>query len=230
MNHITLVVPTRNRLGKLKRMLDSIEYEKINFPFLIVVICDADKATYKAMLRDERVSVAKLVGNEIPKGSVFCRNVGTQLAIDGVSWGVDDVVYEPGFFNRAFVKYNSVFPESDGVLALNVLNNRTKVRKRTQSICGLGLVGKTWLDRYPERKLFCPEYNHFSVQEVGRLGKKLNKLVLAEDLKLYHLSPAAGEPADKTHIEARKNRQRDKQVSVRRHKEGKIWGWKNEMA
>ena len=230
MNRLTLVVSTRNRLDKLKRMLDSIEYDNIDFPFLIIIVCDADKATYGAMLKDERVGVSKLVDSKTPKGSVFCRNVGTQLAIDGVSWGVDDVVYEPGFFNRAFVKYNSNFPESDGILAFNVLNNKTRVRKRKQSRCGLGMVGKVWLDRYPERKLFCPEYNHFSVQEIALLGMKLNKLILAEDLKVYHLSPAAGELVDRTHIEARKYRQEDKQVSGRRHKEGKIWGWKNEMA
>jgi len=222
MNEITLVIPTRDRVAKLDRCLDSIGKDKINFPFKLVVVCDGCEKTHDKFSNDERVDRLFFIDGH--HGSVFCRNYASSRCNDGFSWGVDDVVYEDDFFNRAIESYSKRFPDDDGVLGFNVLNNKHRVRKASQSICGLGLVGKKWLERYPEKKLLYPEYFHFSIQEVATLGTKLNKIYLDMSLKVYHLSPAAGEPADKTHSEARRHRVEDKQLFRERCAQGLVWG------
>lgn len=231
MKHLDLVIPTRNRLEKLRKCLDSIDFKKIDFSFAVIVVTDGDSKTATAMRADQRVNtvIEAPVTKRMPRGSVFCRNLGISQTKDGVSWGVDDVIYEGSdFFNRAFKQYNLVYPNDDGVLAFNVLNNRFRVRKPGQSLCGMGMVGTKWLSQYPERNLFYPGYFHFSCQEIVRLGKKLDKITFAPELKVYHLSPSAGEVVDSTHLEARTKRSSDMILSNTRKHEGYIWGDKCE--
>lgn len=222
MKEITLVIPTRDRVSKLDRCLDSIGRDKIEFPFKVVVVCDGCEKTRDRFSGDQRVDQVIFIAGH--HGSVFCRNHASSSCNDGFSWGTDDVIYEDGFFNRAIESYSERFPDDDGVLGFNVLNNRHRVRKMSQSICGLGLVGKKWLERYPQKMLLFPGYFHFSIQEVATLGTRLDKIYLDMGLKVYHLSPAAGEPADRTHIEARKYRAKDKQLFRERCAKGLIWG------
>jgi len=227
MKHLDLIIPTRNRLDKLERMLDSIEFSRIQFDFSVIIVTDNDPISAEKMRQDSRVSKVIEVDskNGTPIGSVYCRNQGTMLAEDGVSWGVDDVVYDgQDFFNIAFEKYNSIFSNDEGVLAFNVLNNKHRVRKPGQSRCGMGMVGQQWLSQYPKKQLFYPGYFHFSCQEIVRLGKKFSKLEFAEELKVYHLSPCAGEVVDTTHVDARKYRMKDMKVSGDRKNAGLIWG------
>jgi len=227
MKKIDLIIPTRNRIAKLNRMLDSIRFDKLLFDLSVVIVTDNDSVTAEKMKLDSRISKVIEVNstNGEPNGSVYCRNQGTMLADDGVSWGVDDIIYNGAdFFNIALEKYNSFFPEDDGILSFNVLNNKTRVRKRTQSRCGMGLAGQKWLLQYPNKQMFCPEYFHFSCQEIVRLGLELKKLKFAEELVVYHLSPAAGEAVDITHVDARKWRNRDKSISNSRALNGLIWG------
>ena len=226
MKQLCLIIPTRNRLKKLLRTIESIDILNVNFPMRIVVATDCDSDTadkvdgINPFIDVVRISSSK----QRSMGSVFCRNYCTSRAVDGVSWGTDDIEYEPEFFNRAFLKYNVAYPDDDGVLAFNVLNNKHKVRVRGQSVCGIGMVGKIWLSRYPNKQLFFPGYFHFSCQEIAVLGLKLGKLHLDESLKLYHLSPAAGEEVDQTHIDARLHRNDDKQLWKQRRIDGLLWG------
>lgn len=236
MKHLDLVIPTRHRLKKLQKCLDSLEFSKIKCSFGIIIVTDGDDYTADVMRKDSRIArVIAIPDKGLPMGSVYCRNLGIKETHDGVSWGVDDVVYDTDdvvykktFIDYTFEKYNLWYPDDDGIMCLNVLNDRLKKRRKNQSLCGMGVVGRKVLERFPDGNLFFPGYFHFSCQEITRLGKRLGKIKLAEDLKVFHKSPAAGYSADRTHYDARIRRRTDLQLSSKRKHEGKVWGLREE--
>jgi len=152
-------------------------------------------------------------------GSVFCRNLATQCAEDAVLYATDDIEFKLHAIEAAVKSMADHFPDGDGIIGFN------QIGKQGFSKSGVALVGQKFLCRYPNRQLFCPEYFHFSCQEIERLGDKLNRIVLEEDASLIHYHPGWNHAEmDRTHNEARICREKDLKLSSKRRARGLIWG------
>ena len=213
MNRITVVIPTRNRFAKLEVALASIP----TGPDLnVVVICDGDPKTHEALTANERPYL-QVFQTDARRGAVYCRNLVSPLVEDGLLYATDDIEFLPGAIERAWQTFNQEFPDDDGVVGFHQLEPHHPA--------GVALVGKTFLDRYPRRKLFCPEYDHFACQEVFWLAQRLNRFYYDEQAKLKHFHPGFyKDRIDETHADARAFRKRDHELIALRQAEGLIWG------
>jgi len=163
--------------------------------------------------------VSRIIFVQKHSGSVFCRNLATQCAEDAVLYATDDIEFKPHAIETAISAMANHFPDGDGIIGFN------QVGQQDFSKSGVALVGQKFLRRYPNRQLFCPQYFHFSCQEIERLGDRLNKIVLEKDASLIHYHPVWNRSEmDKTHEEARVYRDKDLGLSSKRRAKGLIWG------
>lgn len=222
MKYIDIIIPTRNRLSKLVRCLDSIPQDFKPVKLNVIIIVDGDHLTAMNLIRPPNGLITKVIYLAEHKGSVYCRNLVTQSCEDALIYATDDITFNPGAIEAAVKAMKTVFPNEDGVIGFNQIN------ASSFSPAGVGLVGQPFLKRYPNRKLFFPEYFHFSCQEIERLGKKLDKLHLAGDARIIHYHPASNlKERDNTHSEARAYRHTDKEISSNRRANNLIWGDNN---
>jgi len=218
MKHIDIIIPTRNRWEKLQRCLKSIPRQLPDMGLNVIVVCDSDSETVQRLMATSNGQVNRIIFVHKHSGSVFCRNLVTQTVEDALIYGVDDIEFMPNAIETAIEKMHEHYPDDDGIVGFNYVGS-------SQSKAATCLVGQKFLCRYPQRKLFYPEYFHFSCQEIERLANKLGKLHFEEDAKIYHYHPMKDHSAmDKTHEEARVYREKDLQLSSERRAKGLIWG------
>lgn len=222
--HVDIIIPTRNRTDKLIRCLKSIERDVSGFSQEIIVVCDGDALTAIRLIRDEKVDRAIYVRKH--SGSVYCRNLATQTAEDMILCAVDDMEFRPDTISNAVKAMKEHFPNGDGVIGLTMENKIRNKKKETSGFyAGVSLVGQKFLRRYPDRKLFFPEYFLFAAQEVTNLAVKLGKIRMCEEAKFVHHSPKkSGEGPDQTHLDGRIWKGVDRQLRKERSAEGLLWG------
>lgn len=218
MKTLDVIIPTRNRREKLARTLDSIAERAAGAEVRKIVVCDADRET-ASWLMSSRRDVFRITFVRDHSGSVYCRNLATAAADDAVLYATDDIVFEPSAIASAVALFTSRFPDEDGVVGFSQRNHGNF------SPAGVAIVGRTFLARYPGKRLFFPGYFHFACQEIARAGKLLNRIELCPEAGLHHFHPMLdAADLDRTHAEARKFRLRDKVTSAEREAAGLTWG------
>jgi len=214
MNHVDIICATRGRLAKLSRMVRSVPGTAARLPINIVLFVDGDMASYRELIRrgyNPHYSPTRI-------GQTAARNLLLEKTTDAVIYAVDDICFEAGAIETAIREFRALFPDDDGVLGFTQIGNRFHPT-------GISLIGSLFLNRYPNRHLFCPKYDHFACQEVHWAAVKLGKFALSENARLYHFHPDHhSEERDQTHLDARKNKARDMMIKAQREKAGLIWG------
>lgn len=215
MKHITVVIPTRNRIEKLEKTLASIPESSF---ISVAIVCDGDKKSYDHLRNLKRKYNIYHVTNH--KGSVFCRNLAIREVLDGVLYATDDIIFQNNSIQLALDLLNKTFPDDDGVVGF---------KQNTNKYCptGVALVGKKFLSRFIGKELFYPQYWHFCAQEIDRLCQKISKNVFVSDDKIAitHRHPSFNKKEmDQTHLDARKHRQLDRDLSMQRQKQDIVWG------
>lgn len=227
MNRIEVIIPTRNRLEKLNRCLATIPKKAGDVDIRVIVVCDGDARTAISLIKDERVDQVIYVRDHV--GSVYARNIATQAVEGHVICAVDDMEFMPGAIEEAYRVLMEKYPDSDGVVGFfRADRDYSKIPKASSGMyAGVALVGQKFLRRYPNRKLFCPEYFLFAAQEVTNLGTKLGKICVADNAKMFHHAPRKGGGMDQTHIDGRQHRLIDRATKLKRSKSGILWGDNN---
>jgi len=215
MKKILIVIPTRNRLQKLKRALNSIP-DKPEFEPLIV--CDGDQNTYNSIDIFERKNPMSMWLMRGQNGSAACRNKAAEECEDGYLYATDDIEFKPNAIEHALQSMNNIFHDDDGVIGFHQEGNKT------YHPTGVALVGQKFLQRYPNKRLFYPKYFHFCCQEVHELAIKYNKFYLDKNAAVYHYHPQSSGGIDKTHKEARVYKTEDFAIRRERKEKGIIWG------
>ena len=219
MKHIDIVIATRNRYEKLKKMLKSIPDK----PYIEVnIICDDENDTLGKIIEEaeiiKRLNIGILHAFKDRRGAVFCRNYAIQYCEDGVLYATDDMTFEPNSIENALNAFSSHFPDDDGVVGFVQIPDNFHPT-------GVALVGQKFLQRYPDKRLFWPGYHHFACQEVYWLASKLGKFHQEKTAVIKHYHPAFfKEEMDKTHREARIHREKDHALMRERQAKGLIWG------
>jgi len=229
MKKITVMYPTRNRLEKLLTSLDSITRNMPEIPIEIIVVCDGDPKTAKALIGREEVS--KVVFFRENKGSVYARNFISQGVEDGLICAVDDITFFPGAIDEAARVMKEKFPDDDGIVGFRRADrDQTKMNKTSGLYGGVALIGQTFIRRYQNRKICFPGYFLFAAQEMTNLAVKLKKGVVADKAEIFHHSPRKGGGMDQTHVEGRRFRTRDREHRKERVAAGLLWGDGEEAA
>lgn len=225
MKTIDIVIPTLNRLEKLKRTLKSVPFHDGIHAHVAFDgdYLDAHKAmeafsdwVYEDSLSDNITWEPWRPERHI--GSVACRNRITPYCDDGVLPATDDVVFRPGAFEKMLAQFNARFPDDDGVLGI-------RQDRKCHHPTGVSLVGQNFLKRYPGKLLFYPRYFHFAAQEILWHAESLKRFAMTEEILLDHYHPGfINAERDETHLITSSHRKEDQMIRNARKVQGSIWG------
>jgi len=227
---VSIIVPTRNRYTKLVRMINSlpspsggkrtVEIDERKVSVELLIMCDKDAGSYKQLGKNQDIlGINFLAVTKIHEGSVACRNVLIQYVEDALLYATDDITFHKNAIESAIASMDKHFPDGDGVIGFH--------QENASSYCpsGVALVGQKFLLRYPDKKLFCPQYKHFACQEINRLGIITDRIKVDFNAQIWHDHPAFYKASmDRTHREARRWRQHDLEISTARKKMNLTWG------
>jgi hypothetical protein len=213
MKQITILIPTRNRLDKLRCCLASIPAH----PWIqVVVACDGDALTAKELSTGlapyQRVDM--VIFNREHVGSIKLCNLLTPMAQDGLLPVCDDMELHAGAIETAMERFNDAFPDDDGVLGFH----QTIIAGYAPT--GVCLIGQKFLRRYPGKQLFCPEYDHYGDVEIYDLAEKYGKFQFGgKGVAVNHWHEK-----DQTHRDGQRANGDDRQLRAARQENGLIWG------
>lgn len=213
MDQLTVVIPSRNRISKLEKTLNSIpKLDNLE----VWVISDDDKETFDFVKNKYKLANVFLSPSHV--GSVACRNFIFSTRTQGdVIYATDDIIFEPGSIEHARETLYSKFSDQDGVIGFK--------QDRHFHPAGVAIVGKTFIERYPARQLFYPMFWHFACQEVLHYCNKIGDcFFLDKDARIQHLHASLVKNLmDNTHHEARFFKKEDFALSLKRKRAGKVW-------
>jgi hypothetical protein len=216
MQRIDILIPTRNRLTKLQRCLSTIPKKVLNIEIQVHILCDGDLQTFNYYKMNSQY-ICRFFGGH--NGSVFCRNAEAAECPDAILYAVDDIEFMPSAIENATKTMREKFPDDDGVVGF------TQTGQNQFNPAGVALMGKKFVERYPNKQIFYPGYFLFACQEVHWLANKLNKFYLDDKAILKHYHPNFNkQEMDRTHDDGRIHKKRDHDLIRDRQKKNLIWG------
>ena len=215
LEEVRVIIPTKNRKNKLAKAVSSID-SRVE---LIVEGSNEDLDIDRSLISREFVyNEDKSEERDMSFVPAINRNCikGKHIIVSS-----DDIYYEEDAIEIAYKELIDRFPDTDGVIGINNYNLGSQGHEGAVT-----LVGDKFLERFPNRDLFCPEYLHFYVDtELTLLAKKLNRFYFCIESRVYHDHPSITGNYDSTHHYKRSERHtRDGEVWKQRQASGKLWG------
>jgi len=206
---INVIIPTYDRLESLKRTIKSIiegGYKDIR---IYIVIDGNNELRYTPS--DSFITIYR---NEKRMDWIFSTNriLREMDEADAAIYASDDLEFPPHGISKAMAALGEHFPDSDGLIGLK------------QSCAGVdsafGLMGKKFIERFPNKQVFCPDYIHYcSDTELGRFAKSIKKFHMCEGVALKH-----DRLKDKTRELGLKVYGTDRATKAERARKGFLWG------
>lgn len=199
--NVHVVIPTYNRPDKLAACLASIEAQ--THPVTTWVVED----------RHRQFAIG--IWNEL-----------APTVTDGAFVYIcDDVELFPDCIEEAVRVMEAMYPDTDGVIGFNQANIQGK-EGTAQS--AMGMIGAKFLDRFPDRMPFCPDYSRFHFDsELGFYARSVRRFHFATTARLNHWHPTHyRDKMDETHRVVRDpvEVQEDHRMWGVRRSRGLVWG------
>lgn len=212
---ITIGIPIVcfDRLNLLIEEIKSIEkgtYKDVH----IVVIVDGNRNLYndlKKVLPKFHVRLS-IIRNGKGRGWVASINrILKEFESEYYIYGSDDLVFPPDCLEATMTTMKERFPDGFGVVTLG--------RKHK---CIFGLIGRKWIEQFPDRQVFCPFYRHYGAdaehtafaQRIGKFAFPKNREI---QVKHHRIN-------DRTRMFSRSSRYKDLTLWRKRLEEDRIWG------
>lgn len=219
--HITVIIPTHDRIESLRRTLRSLGENP--YPSLSVIVVEDGNPDLRPQVIDvvarfQALPVTLIVNRERYDWP-FSMNRALRAAVsDAVFYGADDLEFRPETFAVAAGAMHVCFPDGDGVIGFKqVLHNQ-----KSQDFCdsAFGLMGRKFIERFPDRQVFCPDYIHYySDSEMGEFSKAAGLFQFCPSAVVDH-HRAKDNTWDLAHLVLK----RDRQAHAERSKRGLLWG------
>lgn len=214
-----IVIPTYKRPEKLAVCLKSIMKNHKKNNIRIFVYFDNNDNGYISGVNQVYIARLKKQYRAFGIWNLHLKH----LRADGMIYICDDIELWDDCLEKALDCFKTSFPDSDGFLGLNQENLDYR-----GSDTAMGLIGKRFTERFPERQCFCPDYVSFHADmELGIFAKSLKKFIFCEDAKLTHFHPGVFKKgADEAHKEVRIPNivQQDKATRKKRRELNLVWG------
>ena len=210
--HIDVIIPTVNRPLLLRQTCNSL-MASTHKDLGVFIVVDGNKELLN-MVASWKTAV---LFNSKRRDWIFSINRALQYARgDAVIYASDDLVFDPHCIERAAAHMVAVAPDLDAVVAI------------TQDVKGcstaFGMLGRTFIERFPGREVFCPDYVHYASDfELGRFARSVGKLFICDDAKVTHRRPK-----DQTYRLAKPVERRDVSLMQARRAKGLLWGQSTE--
>lgn len=208
--HVNLIIPTYDRVQALKDCVQSIMKSTYEDKSIIVVI-DGNRQMINELI-DEPIAV-----RFSPQRKDWIWNMNRALnsfISDGIIYASDDIVFQPDCISIAVKALQERFSDGDGLVAF-------KWKGIENESPAFGLMGRKFIERFPERAVFCPDYIHYaSDSELKRFAVSIGKFHFCREALITHKAPK-----DNTYRLAREFRSKDDRLYYReRPAKGYLWG------
>lgn len=228
---IQIVIPTLNRTEKLFRALRSIQRCRDNnaYPDELDIVVDvyfSDKRDVRE-IRDaiepyglDGLNFIMLDPMFDFRASDFWNMVLPKVDADAFVYLTDDVILEPQAIRNAALVVNA--KDCDVLVGFDVLN---ATNGQPVKAC-YGMMGRRFIDRFPGRQVFCPDYGCLFIdEELQAFAESISKFYFCPAAQLSHAHPDfTGQEADETHNFNRRWKQIDIQTHSIRVERGLVWG------
>lgn len=206
--HVDVIIPTWNRPALLEKTVESI-LASTHKDVAIFVVIDGNP---KLLPIVSGWSMAVLYNKE-RKDWIYSINRALQYARgDGVFYASDDLEFPPTLIAELVAAMESNFPDGDGLIGIKT--------KPTSVQGAFGLMGRKFIEHFPDRQTFCPDFVHYSSDfEIGRYARVHKKFFFCETVTLLH-----HRRFDETSSLAHMTRQRDRGIMSQRRGKSLIWG------
>lgn len=230
-----IVVPTFQRPAKLEKLFNSIIQQELDEVWLAenqtsiglyVYFDNNDQASYnyfKEKFGSFFLTTYVLLNEQLRAFGIWNKHLSKMVA-DAMFYVCDDIEFAPDCIMAAVKVFTKEFPDTDGVLGLNQSN--IAKNKEGFSRSAMGMIGRKFAERFPDKCCFCPDYTSFHADaELGMFARSIGKFVYCDDAKVIHYHPTYyKELEDETHRIVREYKDVDKEIWSLRQKKGLLWG------
>ena len=181
---VNIIIPTYKRFESLKKTMHSIKNSDYKETFTTIVADGFDDRNDH--FEDSQTNV---LYNSERKGWIFSMNRVLNL-IDGdlYFYGADDIQFFPDCISKLVNAMKEIFPTGDGLVSAkqHVLLSQDRIKyKKTGG--AFGLMGRKFVDRFPDRAVFCPDYFHGgSDRELRNFAVRAGAYHLCQDAIVLH--------------------------------------------
>lgn len=213
--YVNIIIPAYKRFESLKRTLRSIKESDYKETCAIVVIDGFQDDRYAQFKNDQTT----LIYNSERIGWPASMNKALKLTGGNLFlYGADDIKFYPDCISKLVESMNSLYPSGDGLVTL----------KQSQKRSGgaFGLMGNKFVERFPERAVFCPDYDHFgSDAELRDFATKAGLYYYRTDAVVWHDRSFRSEAVhDEAFTIGRALRAGDLGTYKTRKRKGYLWG------
>jgi len=140
-------------------------------------------------------------------------NRALRLAVSDVAmYAADDLVFRPDCLAIAVAELKKRYPDGNGLVCMN------------QTVVGcssaFGLMGRKFIEHFPNREVFCPDYTHLASDfELGKYARANNIFHYCKEAVMNH-----HRGHDETWQHVAKIKDQDLQIQSQRVERGLIWG------
>ena len=219
---VDIAIPTLNRKDRLNKCISSIlKASKTDNIKLNIYFSDPFEMQYYKpyFVQCENVILKMVDWYRVPN---FWNSCLKNSEADVLCYLNDDIEVHDGFFEALEQAFKSNYPDYDGVIGIKQDN---LVKQNVETLQGaFGAIGLKYADRFPNRQIWCTDYNRFYAdKELQLYAESINKFFYCEEAKIDHWHGSFyGE--DETHKKVRLHLQEDKRTFNQRQTMGLLWG------
>ena len=223
---ILIAIPSIGRLEKLERCINSIvkcrdkcQEHTVELAVFFNRQSEADYLTEK--YKGLPWITAHMINGEHRSPSLW-NFILQKFECDCLCYLSDDLELDYNCIHNGLQCMLKNFPDLDGVVGFFIKNFPPD--RVVQA--SFGLIGKKFADRFPDRKVFCPDYYKFWIdKELEDYATSIGKFIYCAGASLIHYHPAhSKEDADQTHRDVRNYIMRDITTRNERQKRNYLWG------
>ena len=205
--HVDVIISTFNRFNQLKKCIKTIK-ESSHKDVSILVMVDGNKN----ILEEVKAEPVTMFFNATRKDFVVSMNTLLSHSEKGaVLYGSDDLEFPSDCIFNAVAALEKHFPDTDGLIGLKSVNIPS----------AFGLMGRKFINRFPNNQVFCPEYIHYASDwELGRFAETIHRFYHSQEAIVHHVKTLS----DITTKLAVMVKSHDEALRLARIKKGACWG------
>jgi len=225
---LDIIIPTKNRLNKLKVCLDSVKEAIKEIPEVQVttnIYVDTAEEVMPVLLliqeystKNSRVFVA--VMEKEYRAARFWNSYLQNIQAEVLCYLNDDIKLDKNCLIEGIKALETL--HLDGVVGFYQSNQIGT----TNCNAAFGLIGSKFADRFPDRQVFCEDYYCLYLdEELMKYASSINRFIGSTKSTLEHYHPVfTKEKPDETHIHNRRYKQRDIKIYNIRKAKNLVWG------
>lgn len=217
---LDIVIPTKNRLDRLKVCIPSIQeaIKELDYQTNIILFVDTLKDKEELLQIFNNIEV-KIMEEEYFT-SRFWNKYLKNMTSDILCYLSDDIKLDKNCLKNGLKALKDL--KYDGVIGFYQENQKGK----SNCNAAFGLISKKFSDRFPDNQAFCPEYRCFySDEELMKYAQSIDRFIFCREAKLDHYHPVfTGQKPDETYYHYRRNKQRDVKIYNQRKARNLLWG------